>query len=367
MLQADTIVPVRLCRNQPSARSQFPEPLCATFVCVGFNCQSVRCTLSPLKGQMMKSLVAGFVTAIALFGGFTAHSSAADWPMYRGDAARSGYTSESIPNQLQLRWTYRCAHPPNTAWSTSGRVSYDEGFQPIVVGDMVFIGSSADDRITAISADTGQQVWTYVTDGPVRFAPVAWADRIFAVSDDGWLYALRMDNGQLIWKHRGGPTDEKLLGNERVVSRWPARGGPVVFKDTVYFAAGIWPSEGVYLHAVDASSGDAIWTNEDSGGIFMPQPHGTADAKSGVSPQGYLLANETQLFVPTSRAVPAAFQRADGKFDYYHLQKNGTTGGSFALLADQFLLNGGVLFEQDTGKACQKPGFGPKVATPKAC
>ena len=52
----------------------------------------------------------------------------------------------------------------------------------------------------------------------------------------------------------------------------------------------------------------------------MPQPHGGANAKSGVTAQGYLLADDDHLFVPTGRAVPAAFKRADGEFDYYRLQ-----------------------------------------------
>jgi hypothetical protein len=58
-----------------------------------------------------------------------------------------------------------------------------------------------------------------------------------------------------------------LLGNDRMISRWPARGGPVVADEVVYFAAGIWPSEGVYVVALDRSSGerasprDSAWTS----------------------------------------------------------------------------------------------------------
>jgi hypothetical protein len=60
----------------------------------------------------------------------------------------------------------------------------------------------------------------------------------------------------------------------------------------------------------------------------MPQPHGGANAESGVSAQGYLAAAEKDLLVPTGRAVPAAFARPDGKFLYYHLQANGHVGGT---------------------------------------
>ncbi len=68
-------------------------------------------------------------------------------------------------------------------------------------------------------------------------------------SDDGYLYCLAERDGRLLWKHRGGPSDRKVLGNERMISLWPARGGPVVADGTVYYAAGIWPFMGIFLHA----------------------------------------------------------------------------------------------------------------------
>ena len=61
-----------------------------------------------------------------------------------------------------------------------------------------------------------------------------------------------------------------ILGNGRMVSRWPARGGPVIRDNIVYFAAGIWQSDGVFIEAIDAESGKVVWRNEDFKG-FWPQ------------------------------------------------------------------------------------------------
>jgi outer membrane protein assembly factor BamB len=236
--------------------------------------------------------------------------------------------------------------------------------QPIVVGGLVVCGTSADDCVVALDLDTGQPRWKFFTDGPVRFAPAAWRDRLFAASDDGWLYALAWADGRLLWKRRGGPDDRKLLGNERMISRWPARGGPVVSDGVVYFAAGIWPSDGVFLHAVDAQTGTVRWTDDRSGGIYMPQPHGGAEAHSGVAPQGYLAANREQLFVPTGRAVPAGFRSADGELQYYHLQRNHSVGGARVVLTDRFFASGGCLFAQAAGDTVARCGRGVLTATP---
>ena len=230
-----------------------------------------------------------FLTLI-LSAGVSVSAHADDWPMYRFDSARSAYTKQSIPNQLSLRWVYRSLHKPKPAWPTSGRIDFDLVFQPIIMGDVVLFGSSVDDQVRALDADSGEQKWTFFTGAPIRFGPCGWQDRIFVVSDDGWLYALALADGEVLWKFRGGPNDQMVLGNERMISKWPARGGPVIVDNTVYFSAGIWPSDGVYLHALDAQTGKPVWSNGDTGKIFMAQPHAGAEAESGVSAQGYLVA-----------------------------------------------------------------------------
>ena len=288
---------------------------------------------------------------------------ASDWPMYRVDAARSGHTEDSLPPSLKLRWAHDSS-TPRPAWPSSLRVTYDFAHQPIIADGMVVFGSTLDDSVVALDLATGQLRWRFFTGGPIRFAPAAWKDRLFVASDDGHLYAISLTDGQLLWKRRGGPNGRLCLGNGRMISRWPARGGPVVMDDIVYFAAGIWPSDGVFIHALDALSGHPVWTNDRTGRLRMPQPHGGAEADSGVAPQGYLLASDRRLLVPTGRAVPAAFNRGDGSLEYYLLQENGSIGGTRAALADRFVINGGCFLERETGKLAARAGRGVFSAMP---
>ena len=288
---------------------------------------------------------------------------ASDWPMARADASRTGRTSEELPPDLSPCWIFKSTHRPKPAWPRSNRMQFDRAPHVVVAGDTVFFGNSVDGKVYALDAASGRIVWEFYTGGPIRFAPVVWKDRTFIASDDGYLYALAAEDGRVLWKHRGGPDGSMRLGNERMISKWPARGGPVVRDATVYYAAGIWPSDGIFLYALNAETGDTIWTNDDSGGIFMPQPHSRAHAKSGVSAQGYLVADGQHLFVPTGRAVPAAFDRTDGRFLYFHLSKNYSAGGSFAMAADGLLYNSGLAFDAATGERRAKVGPGPIVAT----
>ena len=254
---------------------------------------------------------------------------ASDWPMYRGDAARSGYTSDHLPARLKINWIRKAGTGPQPAWSgRDTRMPFDLAFQPVVSNGLVFFGSSSDCTVYALDTRDGRESWKYVTDGPVRFAPALWQGRLFVISDDGYLYCLAADDGKLLWKKRGGPNREMILGNDRLISRWPARGGPVIKDGIVYFGAGIWPSEGIYLYAIDASAGETLWVNDSSGALVLEQPHGGNRARSGVSIQGYLAIAGNSLVVPTGRATPAVFDRESGQFRYFHLMKLGAGWGN---------------------------------------
>ncbi|WP_417392113.1 PQQ-binding-like beta-propeller repeat protein [Gimesia sp.] len=289
---------------------------------------------------------------------------AADWPTYRADAQRSGFTTDGLAEELVLQWRLQNTHAIQSAWPRSTRLTYDRVNHCVIADDRVFSGDSVTGKIQAVDLQTGKPVWEYFTEGPVRFAPTVWQDQLLVTSDDGFLYALSVDDGSLLWKHRGGPRAEMVVGNERVISKWPARGAAVIVDDTVYYAAGIWPSDGIFLHALNAKTGKPVWSNTDSGQIYMPQPHGGADANSGISAQGYLAVAGDHLLVPAGRAVPASMNRLTGQFEYFHLQKNRAQGGGDTIVAGDLFLNSGVVFQAADGEAIAKSAPGPTVATP---
>ena len=127
-----------------------------------------------------------------------------------------------------------------------------------------------DGSLTAINIETGDPVWRYYSDGPIRLAPVIADGRVYFGSDDGFLYCLTAKDGKLLWKIFGAPAERgqrRHLGNNRLISFWPVRGGPVVDDGIVYFGAGIWPTMGVFVHAANVETGEILWTNGNSNAI----------------------------------------------------------------------------------------------------
>lgn len=305
-----------------------------------------------LKLMFSSGWLAGLLTLL------TWPAAAADWPMWRADANRSAASPEELPTQLHLQWTRQYA-PRVPVWDdplNQDLMPYDRIFEPVVLGERVFIGFNDTDKVVALDLRTGKELWAFYTDGPVRFAPVAWRDKVYFTSDDGHLYCVGAADGQLQWKLRGGPSAQKVLGNQRVISAWPARGGPVLRDGRVYFAASIWPFMGTFIYAVDAETGKVAWVNDGTGAQFIKQPH-NAPSFAGVAPQGALVATKDVLLVPGGRSIPAAFDRHTGEFLHYQLAVSGKgNGGSFVAAneTEYFVhtrLRGVRNYDLKTGKA----------------
>ncbi len=243
----------------------------------------------------------------------------ADWPMWRGDPLRTGASSAELPPELHLQWS-RQFGAPLPAWPNEARLHFDASYEPVVLGSRMFVGSMVDGSLTAIDCASGDELWRYYTDGPVRLAPVAFDGRVCFGSDDGWLYCVDAASGELAWKVSGAPEDRERyrhLGNARLVSFWPVRGGPVVADGVVYFGAGIWPTMGVFVRAVDARSGRVIWTNDNSHAIENVRVDHNYEQESGISPQGHMLVRGDMLIVPNGRSMPARLDRKTGKLHYF--------------------------------------------------
>ena len=262
----------------------------------------------------------------------------AEWPTYGRDARRSNATTEELKFPLKLAWQYVPAQRPRPAWpepvKNLNRLDFDYAPQVAVAGGLLFFGSSADDTVRAIDVATGKARWRFITGGPVRFAPHVAGDCVYFASDDGIVCCLNASTGKRNWVFHAAPHSEQILGNGRMISRWPIRTGVLVDEGVVYCAAGMWAAEGVFVYALDASTGHVIWCNDTSGVMPLMGAHATFSL-TGVNPQGNLLAAGNVLLVPTGRTGPAAYDRRTGKFLYYGAgHKNNGFGGSWLTIDD---------------------------------
>jgi outer membrane protein assembly factor BamB len=304
---------------------------------------------------------------------------AGDWPTWRYDPARSAASPHEIAPHPVLLWS-RKLPPVRQAWPREfeQRLNFDASYEPVVMDHLLFLGSPNDGSITAYHTETGAERWKFYTEGPVRCAPACWKGKIYAGSDDGYLYCLDAQTGAMVWKFRGAPADRpdrRQLGNEHLISFWPVRGGPVIADGIVYFGAGIWPIFGVFVHALDAETGQPKWTNANLNFIGPVRTDHDQFAEVGMSPQGYFVVLPDRILMPNSRALPAGLERTTGKLTYYmqgcrHGDSRVAVHGPYAFVGKEGVLHLSDLREVGSrwaGRGNNKPdGYRGPVLRPEA-
>jgi outer membrane protein assembly factor BamB len=257
----------------------------------------------------------------------------ADWPTFLHDAGRSGVTSERIGLPLREAWVFRAPHEPRPAWPEPAQhdyyhrifglrsaVTFDHAYHVSIARGCLYFGSSADDSVYAIDCATGSRRWTFCAGGPVRLAPSVAGGKVYFGSDDGSVYCLDAADGALAWKYRPPIEDRRIPGNGRIISIAPIRTDILLDENVAYFGAGLFPSEGVVVGALEAETGKPRWLTT------------TAE----VSPQGFLAASPSRLFVPMGRGAAAMYDRKAGSF----LGTLGDTGGAYAVVIDPLVASG---------------------------
>jgi outer membrane protein assembly factor BamB len=233
-----------------------------------------------------------------------------DWPTDRHDNARSGVSRERVTLPLPLRWTFQSPFPPAPGWSmpvngygarkSKPNVSFDDAFHVIAVGDVCYFCSSAENRLVAIDATTGEVRWSFFMGGTPRLAPAYWQGKLYVGADDGVFRCLDASTGKRIWQVDASPNGEMMLGYGRFHAQRPIRAAGIVEDGVAHFTAGLFPQNGSEFWAVNAKDGSVLWRRRlDRGGI------------TDVVPQGPILASHDSLWL-TSRIAPTRWSKKDG-------------------------------------------------------
>jgi outer membrane protein assembly factor BamB len=242
----------------------------------------------------------------------SAVASPGTWPTWRADAARSGAVAAGVPENLHLQWV-REYPPPQDAWRADTTLQFAAAYHPVAAEGMLFVPSMIHDCVQALDAETGHVVWTAYAGGPVRFAPVYWQAKLYFASDDGNLYCVDAKTGKTLWNFCGAPRNRMIIGNDRLISTWPVRGGPVLKDGRIYVANGVWPFMGIFVYCLNADTGEVVWVNdgtlEDGASRDQRVMHRPYEA----TPGGYLTIAGDKLLLPAGRVWPSCYDLQNGK------------------------------------------------------
>ena len=175
-----------------------------------------------------------------------------DWPTYRHDAGRSGFTKASVPSDLKPAWES----------TIGGKLS-----SVVVAGGKLFVASIDEHVVHALDAQNGKPVWSFVAGGRVDSPPTIHGGTAIFGCADGWIYCLRASDGKLAWRFRAAPQDRRIVSYGQVESVWPVHGSVLVQAPgapdgdgIVYAVAGrtTFLDGGMYLYRLDAGTGKKL-------------------------------------------------------------------------------------------------------------
>jgi hypothetical protein len=163
-----------------------------------------------------------------------AAQSSCEWPTVHHDVTRSGYSPcEARPPFAEL-W--------HKEWEGEMMAT---GMEAIVADNRVFVGTYAG-KMRALDADTGHQLWTFVTGSRAGIAhsPAVSGDTLVFGTVGGSIYGLNTSNGRERWEFRAhGPGG--FLSS------------PAIHNGVVFMG-----SEDGHFYAVALSDGRLVWERE---------------------------------------------------------------------------------------------------------
>jgi outer membrane protein assembly factor BamB len=170
---------------------------------------------------------------------------AADWPTFRRDNRRSGFARTDLPSRLSQAWQIDFA----------GRIS-----QPTVAGRRVFVSEIDRHTVHALDAQTGERVWSYPVGGRVDSPPTIYRGLAIFGCADGHVYAVAAADGQLAWRFRAAPIDQRLMAYDQIESVWPVHGSTLIENDVLYCVAGrsLFLDGGLRMIRLNPTSGQLI-------------------------------------------------------------------------------------------------------------
>ncbi len=231
----------------------------------------------------------------------------ADWPTYRADARRSGSVATELGEQpLEQRWEFQASQALTAA---------------VVAEGTLLVAERDGHRLHALCADSGQRRWSFTAGGRIDSPPTIHQRQVLFGSADGWVYALRLADGELVWRFMAAPRERRIGVYEQIESAWPVHGSVLVQADrssepprpVAYVLAGrsTFVDGGLWLYGLDPQTGELRYQARMEGPTPDPHqevgtPHAMAGAKADI-----LVSDGSDLYFFQERFAPDLTRRTE--------------------------------------------------------
>ncbi len=184
------------------------------------------------------------------------------WPMYRRDGRRGAYLPESVSLDLVENWKITLDLKGNEA-DGEWLLHFGRPLTPPVVADgLVALAEPQTHQVIALEELSGEERWRFTAGGRITTPPTLYRGLALFGSHDGYVYALRSSDGELVWRRRAAPSDRRIMAYGQLESTWPVAGGVLLHDGLALAVAGRATDAGggLVVHAFEPVTGELQWT-----------------------------------------------------------------------------------------------------------
>jgi outer membrane protein assembly factor BamB len=265
----------------------------------------------------MKAFRFTAILSLFVFFSFANSQSApdADWPQWRGPL-RNGLSSDT---GLLKQWP---AEGPKVSWTIA---NLGEGYGSIAIkGDRIFVQgtSGAASVVFCLNRADGKTIWQAAL-GPMvregrgngpRATPTVDADKLFVMTENGDLAALRLRDGGVVWRKN---ILKEFGGNN---PHWLISESPLVDGNRLVVSPG---GNGAGIVAFDKNSGNLLWKS------------GELSDGAGYSSCITATVGGVPMYMNFTESAAVGVRATDGKLLWkYGKAANGTANCSTPIFAD---------------------------------
>jgi outer membrane protein assembly factor BamB len=196
-------------------------------------------------------------------GGADGVSGASTWTSFRGDASRSSSSPSEIPIEISEVWSTKITTESKAGTVKRDWLSYLNSrlTAAVISEDVAIIGDIDHKEVNAVRLKDGKVAWRFATGGRMDTAPTLYKGICLVGDHTGYVSALKVKTGELIYRLRVAPDEKRMLSYGKVESAWPVIGGVLVVDGKAYATAGRTQGSdgGLIVRAFAPETGKHIW------------------------------------------------------------------------------------------------------------
>jgi outer membrane protein assembly factor BamB len=132
----------------------------------------------------------GVLQALAVQKPAVPSGAAADWPVFRGNLAQTGFVPQALPEPLHILWKFQA----KGAFEATAAIAHGR----------VFAATEDDEgALYALRLEDGKLLWQQKL-GPIKASPSVFRDAVYVGTEDGIFFCLDAQHGTPRWRFETG-------------------------------------------------------------------------------------------------------------------------------------------------------------------